>query len=79
MKTTTQSLATDDAIRNEANRIIAALNHAHYPIDAVMAESIVESLQTIAEALELPVAKTLHIRLIAIRNNIHVNQIQQAA
>ena len=75
MTTTTQSLTTDHAIRNEANRVINALNHANYPIDPVVAESVIESLQIIAEVLELPVAKTLPIRLIAIRNNIHVNQV----
>ncbi|NRB24061.1 hypothetical protein [Shewanella sp.] len=75
MKPTKQSVTTDAAIRNEANRVITALNHSHYPIDPVVAESVIESLQTIAEALDLPVAKTLHVRLIAIRNNIHVNQV----
>lgn len=75
METTKKSVTSDHAIRNEANRVINALNHANYPIDPIVAESVIESLQTIAEVLELPVAKTLHIRLIAIRNNIHVNQV----
>ena len=75
MKTTIQSVTTDAAIRNEANRVITALNHDSYPIAPVVAESVIESLQTIADALDLPVAKTLHVRLIAIRNNIHVNQV----
>jgi hypothetical protein len=78
MKTTTQSLTTDIAIRNEANRVINALNHSCYPIEPIVAESVIESLQTVAEALELSIAKTLHVRLIAIRNNIHVNLIQRA-
>ncbi|MGS0824857.1 hypothetical protein ACVBIO_03515 [Shewanella sp. 0m-8] len=75
MKPTKQSLTTDDAIRNEANRVITALNHSNYPIEPIVAESVIEALLGIAEALELPVAKTLRIRLIAIRNNIHVNQV----
>ena len=75
MKPTTPSLTTDDAIRNEANRVITALNHSNYPIDPIVAESVIESLLTVADALELPLAKTLGIRLIAIRNNIHVNQV----
>jgi len=75
MKPTMQSLTTDDAIRNEANKVINALHNHNYPIDPVVAESVIESLQGVAEALELPLAKTLGIRLIAIRNNIHVNQV----
>ena len=75
MKTTKQSVATDQAIRNEANKVIAALHNPNYPITPIVAESVIESLQAVAETLELPVAKTLHIRLIAIRNNIHVNQV----
>jgi len=75
MKPTKQSLTTDAAIRNEANRVIAALYHSNYPIEPEIAESVIESLQTVAEALDLEVAKTLRVRLIAIRNNIHVNQV----
>lgn len=75
MKTTEQSLTSDDAIRNEANRVIAALYHSTYPIEPVVAESVIESLQTVAAALELEIAKTLRNRLIAIRNNIHVNKL----
>ena len=79
MDTTKQSLTTDDAIRNEANRVITALYHSNFPIKPIVAESVIESLETLAESLELPVAKTLRIRLIAIRNNIHVNQISKVA
>ncbi|ABZ75878.1 conserved hypothetical protein [Shewanella halifaxensis HAW-EB4] len=79
MKPTKQSLTTDDAIRNEANRVITALNHSNYPIEPIVAESVIESLVAIAEKLDLAIAKTLRVRLVAIRNNIHVNQIQQAA
>ncbi|GGI70259.1 hypothetical protein GCM10007978_05280 [Shewanella hanedai] len=79
MKPTTQSLTTDTAIRNEANRVINALNHSSYPIEPIVAESVIESLQIVAESLDLSIAKTLNVRLIAIRNNIHVNQIQRSA
>lgn len=75
MTMTKQSLTTDQAIRNEANKVISALSNPNYPVDPVVAESVIESLHAIAESLELDVAKTLRIRLIAIRNNIHVNQV----
>ena len=75
MTATKMSLTTDRAIRNEANKVIDALHLPNHPISPIVAESVIESLQAVAETLDLPVAKTLHIRLIAIRNNIHVNQV----
>lgn len=75
MKTTKLSLTIDEAFRNEANKVIAALSNPNYPVDPVIAESVIESLHAISESLELDVAKALRIRLIAIRNHINVNQV----
>ena len=75
METTKKSVTSEDAIRNEANKVIAALSNPNYPVDPVIAESVIESLHAISESLELDVAKALRIRLIAIRNHINVNQV----
>lgn len=79
MKTTAQSLTTESVIRNEANKVITALYNPDYPITPIVAESVFESLMGVAYSLDLPVAKTLNIRLVAIRNNIHVCQLQEVA
>ncbi|MCT8858322.1 hypothetical protein K5M76_06480 [Shewanella xiamenensis] len=65
------------AIINEANRVIATLNYST-PADREMVESVLESLKAVADVIAPAVGKTLGIRLIAIRNNIHVNSIQAA-
>lgn len=65
------------AIINEANRVIATLNYST-PADREMVESVLESLKAVADAIAPAVGKTIGIRLIAIRNNIHVNSIQAA-
>lgn len=65
------------AIINEANRVIATLNYST-PADREMVESVLESLKAVADITAPAVGKTLGIRLIAIRNNIHVNSIQAA-
>lgn len=65
------------AIINEANRVIATLNYST-PADRDMVESVLESLKAVADVIAPSVGKTLGIRLIAIRNNIHVNSIQAA-
>ncbi|QXN26695.1 hypothetical protein KVP08_009130 [Shewanella putrefaciens] len=65
------------AIINEANRVIATLNYST-PADRDMVESVLESLKAVADVIAPAVGKTLGIRLIAIRNNIHVNSIQAA-
>lgn len=65
------------AIINEANRVIATLNYST-PADRDMVESVLESLKAVADVIAPAVGKTLGIRLIAIRNKIHVNSIQAA-
>ncbi|MEE1981378.1 hypothetical protein [Shewanella xiamenensis] len=65
------------AIINEANRVIATLNYST-PADREMVESVLESLKAVADVIAPAVGKTLGIRLIDIRNNIHVNSIQAA-
>lgn len=65
------------AIINEANRVIATLNYST-PADREIVEAVLESLKAVADITAPAVGKTLGIRLIAIRNNIHVNSIQAA-
>lgn len=65
------------AIINEANRVIATLTLST-PADRDMVEAVLESLKAVADITAPAVGKTLGIRLIAIRNNIHVNSIQAA-
>ena len=65
------------AITNEANRVIATLK-LPTPADREMVEAVLESLKAVADILAPAVGKTIGIRLIAIRNNIHVNSIQAA-
>ncbi|GIU13040.1 hypothetical protein [Shewanella sp. MBTL60-007] len=77
---TKQSLTVEQAIAQEANRVIASLSFS-VPADKDMVESALESIKAIADVAcpHSLVTKDLSIRLVAIRNNIHVNQIQQAA
>lgn len=75
---TTQSIAAAQVITQEANRVIASLS-LPTPADRDMVETALESLKAIADELCPELAKTLRIRLIAIRNNIHVNQLEVAA
>lgn len=75
---TKQSITVEQAIAQEANRVIASLSF-ETPADRDMVQTALESLKAIAEVTCPTLAKTLSIRLVAIRNNIHVNQIQQAA
>ncbi len=65
------------AITNEANRVIATLK-LPTPADSEMVQVALESLKEVADILAPAVGKTIGIRLIAIRNNIHVNSIQAA-
>ncbi|WP_372942888.1 hypothetical protein [Shewanella sp.] len=65
-------------IANEANRVIRTL-HLPKPADRTSVESVLESLKAVAEPTAPDLAKTLNIRLVAIRNNIQVNQIQWGA
>lgn len=78
METTKQSLTVEQAITQEANRVIASLSFST-PADRDTVEAALESIKAIAEVGCPSIARTINIRLIAIRNNIHVNQIQQAA
>lgn len=78
---TKQSIAAQttpaQAIINEANRVIATLNYST-PADREIVEAVLESLKAVADITAPAVGKTIGIRLIAIRNNIHVNSIQAA-
>jgi hypothetical protein len=65
-------------IAAEANRVIRTLNLPK-PADRTAVESVLESLKAIAEPTAPDLARTLNIRLVAIRNNIQVNQIQWGA
>ncbi|MCU8012530.1 hypothetical protein [Shewanella sp. SM74] len=65
------------AITNEANRVIATLK-LPTPADSEMVQVALESLKEVADIIAPAVGKTIGIRLIAIRNNIHVNSIQAA-
>jgi hypothetical protein len=62
-------------IAAEANRVIRTLQFPN-PADRTAVESVLESLKAIAEPSSPELAKTLNIRLIAIRNNIQVNQVE---
>lgn len=79
MKSTTQSLTINQAVSNEANRVIASLYLKHFPCEPTIVESVLESLFEIAQVEKLAVASQLNIRLIAIRNNIRVHKIQEVA
>jgi len=70
-------ITTAQAITNEANRVIATLK-LPTPADREMVEAVLESLKAVADILAPAVGKTIGIRLIAIRNNIAVQQIQAA-
>ena len=58
----------------EANRVIRTLSLPK-PADRTAVESVLESLKAIADSTCPELAKTLNIRLVAIRNNIQVNQV----
>ncbi|WP_445774003.1 hypothetical protein [Shewanella sp.] len=70
----TESNPFAQVIADEANRVIRTL-HLPNPADRTAVESVLESLKAIAEPTSPELAKTLNIRLVAIRNNIQVNQI----
>jgi hypothetical protein len=80
---TNTSVTIEQAIMQEANRVIATLSHQYSPASPEMVEGVLESLQAIAEAIaetraetSAPLlAKTLGIRLIALRNNIPVKMV----
>lgn len=73
---TTQSLTPAEVIANEANLIINGLGATSSSID--MAESALESLQAVAEQLAPDIARQLKLRLVALRNRIHVLQVRAA-
>ena len=75
MKSTKQSLSINQIVSNEVNRVIASLYLKHAPCSPEVVESVLESLLDIAINAELPVANQIKLRLIAVRNNIHVNQL----
>ncbi|MGW7678997.1 hypothetical protein [Shewanella sp. S23-S33] len=74
--TTAQAIQAQ-AIAAEANRVIATLKLST-PADREIVEAVLESLKAVADILAPAVGKTIGIRLIAIRNNIAVQQIQAA-
>lgn len=69
--------ATARAIINEANRVIATLTLST-PADRDMVEAVLESLKAVADITAPAVGKTIGFRIVAIRNNIHVNSIKAA-
>lgn len=75
---TNQSLTVSNpfaqVIAAEANRVIRTLSLSQ-PADRTSVESALESLKAVADSTAPALAKTLHIRLVAVRNNIKVNQI----
>jgi hypothetical protein len=72
---TNTSVTIEQAIVQEANRVIATLSHQYSPASPEMVEGVLESLQAIAEAIAPLLAKSLGIRLIALRNNIPVKMV----
>jgi hypothetical protein len=72
---TNTSVTIEQAIVQEANRVIATLSHQYSPASPEMVEGVLESLQAIAENSSPLLAKTLGIRLIALRNNIPVKMV----
>lgn len=62
-------------IAAEANRVIRTLSLSQ-PADRTSVESALESLKAVADSTAPALAKTLHIRLVAVRNNIKVNQVE---
>ncbi len=74
LNATEPSLTVEQAITQEANRAIASLNYT-FPADLTSVEAVLESLKTVADVVNPMLAKTLEIRLIAIRNNLHVNRV----
>ncbi|WP_417762208.1 hypothetical protein [Shewanella sp.] len=74
---TTTSLTPAQAIANEVNLVIATIN-SPTPCAKEMAEAALESLQAVAESLAPTVARDIKVRLVALRNNIHVQQVRAA-
>lgn len=72
------SITPAQAIVKEANLVIRSLYYPH-PAARNSVESALESLQAIANDIAPTTAKHLHVRLIALRNHIHVPLIQQEA
>jgi hypothetical protein len=72
---TNTSVTIEQAIVQEANRVIATLSLQYSPASPEMVEGVLESLQAIAETSAPLLAKTLGIRLIALRNNIPVKMV----
>lgn len=70
------SLTPTQAIVNEANRMIAMLKTDS--TNSAQVEAALKSLKAVAEVAAPSLAMPLSIRLIAIRNNLHVNSIQVA-
>jgi hypothetical protein len=72
---TNTSVTIEQAIVQEANRVIATLSHQYSPASPEMVEGVLESLQAIAETSAPLLAKSLGIRLVALRNNIPVKMV----
>ncbi len=73
---TKQSLTIVDVLRNETNRAVKALNYK-LPANRLAVEATLETLQAIAQQTVPghPINQSLNVRLIAVRNNLHANQI----
>ena len=76
MNSTQISLSIEDALRNEANKNIAYLRSTIPGIQHVIIESVLESLYAVAQELEIPLAKHLHVRLVEMRNDLTVNEVE---
>ncbi|WP_445946354.1 hypothetical protein [Shewanella sp.] len=72
---TNTSVTIEQAIVQEANRVIATLSHQYSPASPEMVEGVLESLQAIAETVSPLLSKTLGLRLVALRHNIPVKMV----
>lgn len=70
-----QSITPDQAIANEANLVIRSL-YCQQPASRDSVESALESLHAVATSIAPTVARHLNVRLISLRNRIHVSLIQ---
>ncbi|WP_335900090.1 hypothetical protein [Shewanella algae] len=62
------------ALVHEANAVIKTLTLSH-PAGRDCVESALESLEQVASQIAPTVARDIHIRLIALRNRLHVHQL----
>lgn len=73
-----QSITPEQAIAREANDVIRSL-YFTTPASRDSVEAALDSLHAVASSIAPTVAKHINVRLIALRNRIHVPLIQQGA